>query len=271
MDGDKQPVHMEDRQCVDEHIVRAPTPVLLEHPRVAQQIAVREHGALAAARGAAGVQDGSQVIRLARHGLVFVAMVRSALQQAARAVIAERENVLRPRSKGDLRHPAKVARGAHHHGRFGVADEVFDLGALVGGVERQKDVACAQCGQVQQHGLDRLFHLHGDAAALGQLQRRQQVGNARAGLVQVAPGVVQRRAVGAGSFDGRLAQVRRECGAQGAEQVARLHAHHSKRSKNRGSLGQEGADALAVLGAVGIGVGVGGAIHYAFDSCLRFP
>ncbi len=115
-----------------------------------------------------------------------------------RAVVVEREDMLRAGREGDFRHPAEVAWRAHHHGRLGVADEVFDLAALVGRVERQEDIARAQRRQVQHHGFDRFLDLHGDAAAFGQLQRRQQVGDARAGMVEVAPAVEQGLAIGAG-------------------------------------------------------------------------
>ena len=184
---------------------------------------MREHGALAAAGGAAGVEDGGQVVGAAGHGLVLIAVVRGAIEQAAGAVVTQGEHMLRAQGEGDFADPAKVAGAAHHHGGLGVADEVFDLGALVGGVERQEHVARAQRGQVQGHGFDGFFDLHGHAAAFGQLERCEQVGDAGAGAVQVAPGVVQRGAVCGGGFDGGAVQVRREGGAQGAEEVLVAH------------------------------------------------
>jgi hypothetical protein len=79
VDGHEQAVHMEDGQCVDQHVALSPSPVVLEHDRVGQQVAVRQHGALAAARGAAGVEDGSQVVVvLAPERLVPVAAVGAA-------------------------------------------------------------------------------------------------------------------------------------------------------------------------------------------------
>ncbi|MNV31507.1 hypothetical protein D3C71_1228180 [compost metagenome] len=223
VDGDEQAVDVEDGQCVDEHIPLLPAPVVLEHDSVAQHVAVREHGALAAAGGAAGVEDGGQVVGTAGHGLMLIAVVGGALEQAAGAVVAQGENMLRAQREGNLADPAEVAGRAHHHRGLGVADEVFDLGALVGGVERQKHVACAQRGQVQGHGFDGLFHLHGHSAALGQLERCEQVGDAGAGAVQVAPGVEQRGAVCRHGLDGGAVQVRREGCAQGAEEVVLAH------------------------------------------------
>ena len=80
VNGHKQAVHMEDGQGVDEHIVILPAPVNLQHGRIGQQIAVGQHRALAAPCGAAGVENGGQIIGPALHGLLFIAVVGGALQ-----------------------------------------------------------------------------------------------------------------------------------------------------------------------------------------------
>src|SRR2546427_7377220 len=43
------------------------------------------------------------------------------------------------RGEGDLGDPAEIARRADHDGGLGIAHEVFDLGALVGRVQRQEE------------------------------------------------------------------------------------------------------------------------------------
>ena len=67
--GDEQAVHMEDRQGVDQHVAalgrRAPAPVALQRHRVRDQVAVAEHRPLAAPGGAAGVEDGGEVVAAA--------------------------------------------------------------------------------------------------------------------------------------------------------------------------------------------------------------
>ncbi len=163
MDGHEQAVHVEDGQRVDQHVALLPAPVRLQHARVAEHVAVREHGALAAPGGAAGVDDDRKVVGLAARRRVRVGVVRGALQQGAAAVLAQREHVARAGLEGDLADPAEVGRAAHHHGGLGVAHEVLDLAGLVGRVQRQVHVAAAQHGQVQDEVLDRLLHLHGDA------------------------------------------------------------------------------------------------------------
>ena len=79
MDGHKQTMHMEDGQGVNQHIARLPTPICFQGLGVAEHVAVREHGTFAASRGATGVQNGSQVIRLVVHHLVLIGTMRRAL------------------------------------------------------------------------------------------------------------------------------------------------------------------------------------------------
>ena len=94
MDRHKQTVHVEDGQRVDEHVAGLPAPVVFEHPRIAEQIAMAEHRAFAAAGGTAGVQNGGQIRRCPRSRLVHITVLGRALQQAASAVFVKSENVL---------------------------------------------------------------------------------------------------------------------------------------------------------------------------------
>ena len=135
MNGHKQPMHMKYRQRMDQHVFRHPAPRRLKHLGVTQQVAVREHGAFGAARGAAGVNHRGQIVRAFVRHHMHVALVRRTVQQGAGAVVIERENVARARLKSQLGHPAKVGRTAHHHSRLGVANEIGHLGLLVRGVE----------------------------------------------------------------------------------------------------------------------------------------
>ena len=83
---------------------------------------------------------------------VLVSAMRGTIQQLPRAVIIERENVLRASFERNLAGPAKVFAAAHHYGRLGIADEILNLGALINRIERQKNIASPQRRQVQQHG-----------------------------------------------------------------------------------------------------------------------
>ena len=187
----KQAMHMKYGQSVDQHVARHPTPIVFQHSGIAQQVVVREHRPFAAPGGAAGIEDGGQIVRPAVSRGVLVAVVGGTIEQAARAVIVQGEHMARTSLKRNFAHPAKVFAGAHHHRRFGIAHKVSHLGALVGGVERQKHMARTQSGQVQQHRLDRLLDLHRHPRARGQVQIFEQIGQHGAGALQVAPAVVQ--------------------------------------------------------------------------------
>ena len=62
MNGDKQTMHMKNRQGVNQHITplvwRSPSPVVFKNQGVAQEIAVGQHGSFGTTGGAAGVQNG---------------------------------------------------------------------------------------------------------------------------------------------------------------------------------------------------------------------
>ncbi len=178
-----------------------------------------EHGPLAAAGGAAGVEDRRKIIGLPRDGRVAVAALRRPRQQGSAAVVAQRQHVRDAGLFRDLPDPAGMGRTAHHQRRFSIADEVADLRAAVRGVERQENMAGAQRRQVQHHGLDRFLHLHGDARRGGKLQRLEQVRHHGGAALQVLPTVVQ---PGVG-LDRSSAQVVGEGSAQGSEKVLVLH------------------------------------------------
>ncbi len=149
--GDEQPVHVEDGQGMQQHVPRPEPPGLVQRQGVGRQIAVAEHGALGPAGGAAGVDDGRQV---AGGGLV---------------------HALQRRQPGRL--PRQGDRVRDEQLRLGVVQEVADLSLGVGGVEGQEDAADLQGRQVEHQGfrgLGRLRrhpvpHLH----APGLQQRRQ--------------------------------------------------------------------------------------------------
>ena len=162
MNGDKKAVHVEDGQRVHQHVAFTPAPVALQRDGVAEQVAVRQHGALAATRGAAGVEDRGEVVGLPGRRCMAIAVVCGTFQQTAAAIVVERENMFRAGLECDSRHPGEILVRTDHHARLGIADEIFDLTRLVGGVERQVDEAGAKHRQVQHQGLDRLLGLNRD-------------------------------------------------------------------------------------------------------------
>ena len=65
-----------------------------------------------------------------------------ALKQGALSIITERKDPLDAVLKSQLADPAEIRRATHHHCGCGIFEEVTNLAALVGGVEREKHMAC---------------------------------------------------------------------------------------------------------------------------------
>ena len=160
MKGHKQAVHMKNWQRVNQHIARLPTPVVLEHQRVAKQVAVRQRRTLAAAGGAAGVQNRRQIVFSHDRSLMLVTALRGAYQQRTSPVIIQGEHVLRTGLESNLADPTKVLAATNHHCRIGIFNKVLDFRTLVSSVKRQKYIARAQSREVQHHGLDGFFNLY---------------------------------------------------------------------------------------------------------------
>ena len=203
VERDEQAVHVEDRQRVDQHVAVGCQPQYrFSTCAFDEQVAVREHRALAAPGRAAGVEDGGQVVGAPLHG---TCARRSCSAARSSSVPLRSSSSVKtffvPALNASLLTQPKLLAWAHHHRRLGVADEVVDLGRLVGGVQRQVDMAGAQHGQVQHQRFDDSFGLHRDA------RRRRAARASRAGwrciargAVEVAPGVEQRRGVSAVSI-----------------------------------------------------------------------
>ena len=220
MQCDKQAVHMKNWQGVNQHIApslgAAPAPTGFKYLGIAEQIAMGQHGALAAAGGTTGVEDGRELVGGAQHHCLLVSTVAGTLQQRAGAIIIEREHMSNTGLESNFAHPTEVFAGTDHHCRFGIANKVRHLSALVGGVQRQKYQAGTQRSKVEQHRLDRLVNLGRKPSAGRQLQRDQQIGQHGAGPFKVAPAVVQ---TGVG-LDSHTIKVRRKTVAQGAEKIS---------------------------------------------------
>ena len=188
--GDKKPVHMEDRQRVDEHVVRGEAPEFAQHLRIRGEIAVGHHCALGPPGGPGGVDDHRQIAlgalavgesgRRAGHGIA----------EAAPARIVEGEQVLDAMGAGEVAEQSGRFRAAHHHARFGVAEEVAEFALLVSGIERQIAQPRAQRAQVQEQGLGRLVDLRRYPIAGLQAQPGEKGGEARRLALEV--GVAER-------------------------------------------------------------------------------
>ena len=99
---------MKDGQGMDQHIALFPTPIGFQSLCVAEHVAMRQHGALASARGAAGVQNSSQVVGILKHHLVLIFLMRSALKQGACSIVIQSEHMLRACFECNFADPSKI-------------------------------------------------------------------------------------------------------------------------------------------------------------------
>ena len=200
--GHEQAMHVEQRQRMQQHVLVAglalflEAPELVEHQRIGTQVAVAEHRALAAAGGARGVQDGRQILGLARNRGKAVGKRRCQPEQRSVALLAECDHVRHPGDARQRRQFGLTLGRADEHRRLRIAQEVIDLRRLIGGVQRHVDQTGPQRRQVEHQSLRRLLDLHGHArrraVGLGrQVQAGQPAGQPRARVVQVAPRIQQ--------------------------------------------------------------------------------
>jgi hypothetical protein len=95
----------------------------------------------------------------------LVGVPRGGGEQAALAMLAQRQHMAHLVLAGDRLDPGMRRRAAHHQPRLGVADEIVEFRRLVGGVQRQVHIAGPQRRQIQQQGFGRFFDLHGHPRA----------------------------------------------------------------------------------------------------------
>ena len=79
---------------------------------------------------------------------------------------------------GDGGQGALFLRRADDDARLGVADEVFELGERVAGVERQVGCAGAQAGEIEHDGVGGFLDLHRHAVAGHHAAFHERIGDA---------------------------------------------------------------------------------------------
>ena len=138
----------------------------------------RQHRALGAAGGAGRVEDGGEIVGLARH----VGEIRRRLARLRRSaspcpLASSVSTAATPRFAAISASPSRFA-GSQTTSRLGVADEIVELGQRIGGVERQEDRAGPQHGEIEQQIFRRLLDLHRDAVAGLDAAQHQHIGEA---------------------------------------------------------------------------------------------
>ena len=139
MQRHEQPVYVENRQRMQQHIVRRESPRPVERHRIRCEIAMAQHRALRAPGRPARVDDRREIIGAARNGCF-----------ERRGTLALRQECLWV---------------GHENARLCIVQEVLNLILGIGRVERQKDRARLQRAKIQHHAFDTLLCLQRHAIA----------------------------------------------------------------------------------------------------------
>ena len=160
MEGHEQAVDMEDRQGVQQDVVRRKPPGFVQGQGVGGQGTVGQHGPLGASRRAAGVDDRGQVRR--RAGLhPGVRVEGSRLCREGSGVLDEDSGL-------------------------GVLQEIVHLRRRVGRVQGQEDRTGPQGRKIDHHRVHGLLDLQGDPLARRGAPPPQQVCDPGSTILQVA-------------------------------------------------------------------------------------
>ena len=234
MQRHEQPVHMEDRQRVQQHVARHETPVDVQRLGVGGDVAVGDHGALGAPGRAGGIDERRKIVGLALGGSAQGPLARRQLAEGAAAVRRhgqQRAHLVGGRCGLDL--GDALGRGDDDLG-LGVADEILELGRRVGGVERVVDGADLEGRKVEVDAGKRLLDLRHDTIAGLQPERLQ----CRRGTSDL----IEQLGVGQDAPVGRLERGRvfrrAHLGFQASEKIA-VAWHLADRPSGRASSSQQ--------------------------------
>ena len=169
MRRDKQPMHVKQRQHMQQDVTppciafRLESPEFVERGCVGCQIAMRQHRALAATSGARRIKERRQIVGCTLRRLTIVRKRRSYGQQRAVALLSQCHHVAAARRVRDRLDLRQSCRSAHDNGRLGVAQKIVELGALISGVQWYVDEPRPQRGQIQHQTLGRFLDLNCDS------------------------------------------------------------------------------------------------------------
>ena len=205
--GHEQPVGVEDRQRVQQHVRGAEAPAFRQGLGVGEQVVLGQHGAFRPPGGAGGIQQGGQVVSAARRRGKVGGHGPGALSKASGAVGVEglQMRAVAAGEGGERRLGGGVA---DQGGGGAVLDEIAGLVRRVGGVQRQEDDARLHARRIQRQRLGRLAHLRGEAVAGPDAEARQRLGEARRRVEEFRMG--RDRAVGQDQEGAPLAGVAAE-------------------------------------------------------------
>ena len=135
--------------------------MLGQRHRVGDEVVLREHRPLGAARGARGVEERREVGAIALRRVEPVLVPCGLRRQPAMPVGPQRQH-LRAEPLDQRRQPRLAHGVADHHPRAAVLDEIAQLFDRVGGVERQKHQPRLRAGGIERERLRAFLDLCGN-------------------------------------------------------------------------------------------------------------
>ena len=170
-----EPVHVEERQRSEVAVGARDAPRGHDGERVRGEVAVSEHGALGDAGGAGRVDQ--------RRGRAGVAADRAALRRAPLGLALELFHVPERRSSREV---PRARRAGHDRLRLRVPDDVTDLVPFVEHVDRQDDHAELHRGEPEVDDREAVRQAEGEAVALHEAARREELREPVAPRVELA-------------------------------------------------------------------------------------
>ena len=216
IDRHEQPVGMKNRQRVNEPVRGSEAPAVDQRQRVRRRDFRASASPPSSGRSCPRCR-GSRPDRRSRAG---PSRTRAARRRFASAKVPSRLTPRlstrgRPSFRASVRTGVEPVGPAEDERGLGVAEEIFELGQRIGGVQRQQDRAGAKAGQRDHNHVGRFLDLRRDAVAGPDPERGQRMSRLRRAREKLAIG--QRRGVARSR-----ARASPGCGARAAKRSNRL-------------------------------------------------
>lgn len=162
--GHEQAMGMVDWQGMEKRVIGSKAPDLFQGQRVGNEVVVRQHGSLGAARRPRCVEDRSQVLARPLHRLEGLRHLIGGFGQRALTFRVQRLDAASSLC-GNRSDALALAGVADDQRWLGVADEVFQLGQRIGRIEGQVDGSSPRGREIQEYGRNGFLDLCCDTVA----------------------------------------------------------------------------------------------------------
>ena len=250
---------MKNRQRVNEPVRGTEAPALDKGQRVRRQVLMRQHRPFRAAGRARGVEDRRQIVACARDRLERGRRGGDSPGEGSIALHAEAFDPRQAELQRERPDRLELIGAAENERGLGVAEEIFEFGKRIGGVQRQEDRAGAKARERDHDHVGRFVDLRRDPVAGLDAKRDKRM--SRLGRAGEKLAVSQRR--GVGGLERELLRVRRPRGDE-IEEIGGMRSRHlaSSRTSRR-------AMPLYGKAALGSECSIAGRLNRTSPACSR--